>query len=459
MPTLALAQPAAPAAPQAKSSAPPSVAPLVEHVKSAVVSVTVRERVSPDDLDEGGMPFPFGGGGGDGQAPDQGEVRRGLGSGIIIDKSGLIITNNHVIEGAETITVRLDDGREFKGKVLGSDPQTDVALVKLQGDVKDLPDPPPLGNSDALKVGDYVVAIGNPFGLSLTVTLGIVSAKERQIGSSAYDDFIQTDAAINPGNSGGPLFNLEGQIVGINTAIVAGGQGIGFAVPINMVKTLLPQLEKGKVTRGYMGVVIQDLTPELAQGLKLRAEKGALVASVAPNSPAAKAGLQVGDVIVSYGGKPIDSAAELSRKIAVTPPGAQAQLGLDRANKMNSVDLTLGTQPRKLGEHPKAQTPKPQKSQSKVGIALQDLSPQDAVDLGLPPKRAVLVVRVDPGSPADEAGLRPGDTLLSVGKTAVQDARQAASLLKKERAGAHVLLRIQRGQGAEFVPLTIPGGK
>jgi serine protease Do len=459
LPALAGAQPGA--APQAARppDAPPSVAPLVDEVKDSVVSVTVRERVQPgdedtDDDDDTGSPFPFGPHGGGAQPQEQ--FRRGLGSGLIIDPSGLVITNNHVTEGAVKITVGLNDGRTFTGTVLGHDPQTDIALVKLEGDLKNLPHPPPMGDSDRLRVGDYVVAIGNPFGLSLTVTEGIVSAKERQIGSTSYDDFIQTDAAINPGNSGGPLFDLQGKVVGITTAIVAGGQGIGFAVPINMVKTLLPQLQRGKVLRGYVGVVIQDLTPELAHGLGLSAQKGALVASVAQGSPAAKAGVQVGDVVVGVGDEPLESAAELSRRIASSPPGGQLHLRVDRNNKMEQLALTLGTQPPRPSDkdHPVAKAPP--KSPSKVGVALQDLSPQDAAELGLPPQRAVLVVRVDPGSPADEAELRPGDVLLSVGKQNLTSAKQAASLLKQVKPGAQVLLRVQRGDGAEFLSLNVP---
>ena len=448
-PALAFAQPSN-APPAARPpEAPPSVAPLVEHVKDAVVSVTVREKVSPEDAHQGGLPFFF-------QQPEE-QVRRGLGSGLIIDPSGLIITNNHVVAGAENITVGLGDGRTFTGKVLGHDEQTDIALVKLQGDVKNLPSPPPLGDSDALRVGDYVVAIGSPFGLSLTVTMGIVSAKGRQIGAGNYDDFIQTDAAINPGNSGGPLFDLQGKVVGINTAIVAGGQGIGFSVPINLVKSLIPQLERGKVVRGYVGVVIQDLTPELAKGLQLSADHGALVASVAPNGPAAKAGVHEGDVVVSADGQPVKTASELSRKIAVTPPGQRLSLGVDRNNQVHDLALTLGTQPQKAGEKDDAQAAQqPAHAPSRVGVSIQDLPPRDAKELGLPTQQSVLIVRVDPGSPADDAGLRPGDVLLSVNRTPITSARQAAQLLKELKGGSHALLRVQREQSAEFLTMEVP---
>ena len=306
-------------------------------------------------------------------------------------------------------------------------------------------------------MGDYVVAIGSPFGLSTTVTMGIVSAKGRQIGAGNYDDFIQTDAAINPGNSGGPLFDLDGKVVGINTAIVAGGQGIGFAVPINLVKSLIPQLEKGKVVRGYVGVVIQDLTPALSKGLELKADHGALVASVAPNGPAAKAGVQVGDVVVTADGAPLKTAAELSRKIAVTPPGQKLTLGVDRNNQVHDLPLTLGTQPQKPEAKDEAQAAHaPSHAPSRVGVAIQDLPAHDAKELGLPAQPSVLIVRVDPGSPADDAGLRPGDVLLSVNRAPITSARQAAQLLKELKGGSHALLRVQREQSAEFLTMEVP---
>jgi serine protease Do len=447
LPCLVSAQPSAPS-----NTGTPSIAPLVERVKGSVVSVTVREKIVAGQGDAAPYLFgPQGGGGGD-------QTRKGLGSGLIVDQSGLVVTNNHVVQGAENITVRLDDGRSFPGKVLGHDPQTDLALVQLQGDLKNLPEPPPLGDSDALRVGDYVVAIGNPFGLSLTVTLGIVSAKERQIGSSAYDDFIQTDAAINPGNSGGPLFDLEGRVVGINTAIVAGGQGIGFAVPINMFKVLLPQLKHGKVVRGYMGVVIQDLTPELAQGLGIRASKGALVAQVVPGSPSDLAGLKIGDVIVSFDARPIDSAAELSRRIAITPPHVSATLGTQRGDVPRELHINFGVQPTTAEDAQELIGAKQQlpRAPAHVGIALQDLTPNDARELGMPAQRMVLVVRVEPGSPAEDAGLHAGDAILQVGRAPVASANQAATALKAVKPGSRVLLRVQRGEGAQFLSLAVP---
>src|SRR6266851_4923163 len=237
----------------------------------------------------------------------------GAGSGFIIHPNGTLLTNNHVVEGADAIRVHLEDGRAFDAEVLGRDPLTDIAVVKLKGKLEKLP-VATLGDSDAIKVGDWVVAIGNPFGLASSVSAGIISARARQIGAGPFDDFLQTDAAINPGNSGGPLFNMKGEVIGINTAIVGGGSGIGFAVPSNMAKLLLPQLEKGqKIRRGWLGVTVQDLTPELAKSLNVPVSRGAVVSDVNPDTPAAKAGLKPEDVVVAVDGNPVDSNRALTR--------------------------------------------------------------------------------------------------------------------------------------------------
>ena len=242
--------------------------------------------------------------------------QRSLGSGFIISDEGYILTNNHVVAGADEINVKLSDGREFKGVLKGSDEKLDLALVKITA--KDHLPVAPLGDSDAIEVGEWVLAIGNPFGLSQTVTAGIVSAKGRVIGSGPYDDFIQTDASINPGNSGGPLFNAKGEVIGINTAIVAGGQGIGFAIPVNMAKSVITQLrETGKVTRGWLGVSVQPVTPDLAKSFGMKNDKGALVSEVMKDSPAEKAGFKVGDIILEFDGKAITDMHELPRLAAV----------------------------------------------------------------------------------------------------------------------------------------------
>ncbi|HLM44919.1 MAG TPA: trypsin-like peptidase domain-containing protein, partial [Myxococcaceae bacterium] len=294
LPLLAPAQPASTPANNAlqpatrEAQALPSLAPLVESVKGAVVNVDVQAKAS---MSEGGenplMDRFFGGGGGGGPRGQRREpVRQGAGSGFIIDSKGLVLTNNHVVEGAVSIRVRMDDGRSFDAEIVGRDPLTDVALIRLKGKVDGLPTVK-LGDSDGMRVGDWVVAIGNPFGLASSVSSGILSARARDIHSGPYDDFLQTDAAINPGNSGGPLFNLKGEVVGINTAIVGGGTGIGFAVPSNLVKALVPQLEKdGAVTRAWLGIGIQDLTQDLAKALALPVSEGAIVSQVNNNSPA-----------------------------------------------------------------------------------------------------------------------------------------------------------------------------
>src|SRR5690606_9070537 len=330
--------------PAAKSLVPfTSFAPLVKQLKPAVVSISTRSVVryrAMDPFEEFFRRFM-------GEPPyrrDPGEgtrtMPRSLGSGFIIHESGVVLTNNHVIERADEILVKLADGREFKATVVGRDPKTDVAVLRLDN-AKDLPTVR-LGDSDALEVGDWVVAIGNPFGLSHSVSTGIVSAKERFIGAGPYDDFIQTDAAINPGNSGGPLFDIHGNVVGINTAIVAQGQGIGFAVPINLVKALLPQLlEKGHVSRGWLGVMIQDVNESLAESLGLEGTRGALIAEVVEGSPAEKAGLRHGDVVVSVDGKPIDGYIQLSRTIALLAPGSTVEIGIVRDRKEMRIPVTI----------------------------------------------------------------------------------------------------------------------
>src|SRR5919197_206208 len=309
----------------------PNFADLAEQLKPAVVNISTTQVVKGQRRMAPRTPFPSPFGERDpfeefferffgGEGPQREMRRRSLGSGFIITKDGYIVTNNHVVENASDIKVSLSDKEEFDAKVIGRDPKTDLALIKIEAK-KDLPTAP-LGDSSKLRVGEWVIAIGNPFGLGHTVTAGIVSAKGRIIGAGPYDDFIQTDAPINPGNSGGPLFNMQGEMVGINTAIVSSGQGIGFAIPINIAKPLIPQLEKtGKVTRGYLGVSIQSIAPDLAKALKLEDRQGALVAEVVPGGPAARAGIQQGDVIVAFNGKAVKDAHDLPAMAAETPVG------------------------------------------------------------------------------------------------------------------------------------------
>jgi serine protease Do len=269
--------------------------------------------------------------------------QRGLGSGFIIDKDGYILTNNHVVEKTDEIKVILSDESEFDATIVGRDPKTDLALIRIETDKELLP--LPLGDSDKLLVGDWVVAIGNPFGLGNTVTAGIVSAKYRRIGAGAYDDFIQTDASINPGNSGGPLLNLSGEVVGINTAIFSqsgGNIGIGFAIPVNMARDLIPQLRKGKVVRGWLGVMIQKITPELEEKLGLKGDQGALVADVTAGGPAEKAGIKRGDVIVSFDGKAVEEMNDLPYIVATTPVGKKVEVEIIRDGKKKQLEVEVG---------------------------------------------------------------------------------------------------------------------
>lgn len=374
--------------------------------------------------------------------------QQGSGSGVIISPDGFIVTNDHVIDGADTVTVTLADQQEFEAKVVGRDPKTDLAVLKIE--VKQALPAAELGDSDQLNVGDWVVAIGNPFGLNHTVTSGIVSAKGRVIGAGPYDDFIQTDASINPGNSGGPLFDLNGKIVGINTAIIPQGQGIGFAIPVNITKTLLPQLmETGTVTRGYLGVNIQSLTPDLAQALNLDTRKGALVSDVIPDSPADDAGLQRGDVIITFNGEAIDDSRDLAATVAGTPVGGTTEVLVLRNGQQKTLPLTIGTLP----SQGVAASEDSQANQGQWGLQLQNLTPEMARSLGLSDGQGVRVVAVRPGSPAAEAGLRPGDIMLQVNRRAVgsvDDVKTAIAADDKD----HLLMLVKRQQGNLFVALS-----
>ncbi len=352
-PSVAETLPAPPtAALTSNPSTPGSFAAIAEKLSPSVVNVKVVKKIEKADFDRPEMPD---GPSGDfferffrqmptPQTPQAPRTQQGMGSGVIISKDGYVLTNNHVVAGAREVTVTLADHKEYKGRIVGRDPQTDLAVLKI--DAKESFPASTLGDSDNLKVGDWVVAIGNPFGLDHTVTSGIVSAKGRVIGAGPYDNFIQTDASINPGNSGGPLFNMQGEVVGINTAIIPQGQGIGFAIPVNTIKPLIPQLEtKGEVTRGYLGVNIQSITPELAKSLNLPDQKGALVADVAADGPAAKAGLKRGDVIVAYNGKEVADSHALPALVAATPVDQQATVTVIRNGEKLQLPVKVGQLP------------------------------------------------------------------------------------------------------------------
>jgi serine protease Do len=466
LPMLARAQAAAPATPPPQpavqqAQALPSLAPLVESVKGAVVNVDVQSRGRMSDEDGENLPMDrFLGGGGRGGQQRREPIRQGTGSGFIIDPKGLVLTNNHVVEGAVSILVRMDDGRSFDAEIVGRDPLTDVALIRLKGKVENLPTVK-LGDSDALRVGDWAVAIGNPFGLASSVSSGIISARARNIHSGPYDDFLQTDAAINPGNSGGPLFNLKGEVVGINTAIVGGGTGIGFAVPSNMVKALLPQLEKdGAVTRAWLGIGIQDLTRDLAKALQLPVGEGAIVSQVNDNSPAGKAGMKADDVIVAIDGQKVGSGGELTRTVALKKPGSTSTLDVFRDGKRQALKVQLGTRPDLEGysvRQRRGGDESEQSSKARVGVSLSNVDPRGVERTGLQSPKGALVTDVLPGSPAERAQLEPGMVVVEVDRKPVGSADEFAKLIRKTPPGSTLLLRVEiPGSGRYLRALQVP---
>lgn len=373
--------------------------------------------------------------------------QRSLGSGFIIEQDGLILTNYHVVDNADRITVRLLDGREFTGKVIGKDPKIDIALVKINA--RDLP-VAPLGDSDQLEVGEWVMAIGNPFGLDNTVTSGIVSAKDRQIGAGPYDHFIQTDASINPGNSGGPLINLRGEVVGIDSAIFSqsgGNIGIGFAIPINLVKELLPQLEStGKVTRGWLGVSIQGMTPDLAASLGLDKTSGALVSSVVHDSPADRAGIKAGDVIVGYEGKEINNANDLPFLVAGTPVGKTVSLQVLRGKKVTTLPVTI----EKMQEEEVVAS---NSEKGDLGLTVEQITPEVAENLGLDRTRGVVIRAVAPDSLGEEAGLQPGDIIREIDRKPIRDLSDYKKTMASAVQEKSVLFLIQREDNTIFLAL------
>jgi serine protease Do len=383
-----------------------------------------------------------------GDQPQSGMKTHALGSGLIIGDDGLILTNNHVVEKADEIKIKTTThDKEYDAKVVGRDPKTDLALIRVTPDAK-FPKSALLGNSDTIRVGDWVIAVGNPFGLDHTVTKGIISAKGRIIGAGPYDDFLQTDAAINPGNSGGPLFNMNGEVVGINTAIVAQGQGIGFAIPINLAKEILTQLKTGKVTRGWLGIMIQDLTPDLAKSFDISETKGVIVADVVADGPADKAGLKRGDVITNVNGKEIDNAHALSRMVASTAPDAQVTIQVLRDGKQKEVKATIGTMPAETAET------SPAKKESSWGFTVQNLTPELAKRFDWDEKEhGVVISSVQPGGPAAEAKLRPGDLVKEVNRQKIQNLKDYNNALQKTKKGETLLLLIKRGDRTFYVAL------
>ena len=438
------------------SRTPLSFADLAEKLKPSVVNISTTKTVRG-----GGFRSPFGQGspfdryfGGDdfferffGDMPQREFKQKSLGSGFIISHDGYIFTNNHVVEQADKILVKLSDGKEYEAKIIGKDAKTDIALIKIKPPTDSLP-VAETGDSDKLRVGDWVMAIGNPFGLEQTVTAGIVSAKGRVIGAGPYDNFIQTDASINPGNSGGPLFNMEGKVIGINTAIVAQGQGIGFAIPISMAKTILPDLKaKGKVTRGWLGISVQDITEDIAKNMKLKDRSGALISDVFKGDPADKAGLKSGDIITEINGKKVKDTHELLMMIAAFRVGETVKIKILRDGQEKEVSLAVAERKEQ------AEVAAAGETGQAFGMVVQEITPEIAKHLGLSTKRGVIVVDVQEGSTADEVGIQPQDIILQVNKVKINSMKDYVAEIGKA-GDKGILLLIKRGKATFFVPLT-----
>jgi serine protease Do len=393
-----------------------------------------------------------------GQAPgEQQRTVHALGSGVIASSDGYILTNNHVVQGAQKLTVVLPSGDRVSAQVIGADPQTDLALVKV--DAEGLP-AATLGDSDSVKVGEWVIAVGNPFQLLHTTTAGIISAEGRSsVGLADYEDFIQTDAAINPGNSGGALADLDGNVIGINAAISSpsgGSVGLGFAIPINMAKSVAEQLKAhGRVVRGYLGVVLQTLTPELAKALGIaETTKGVLVGDVAQGGPAAAAGFQRGDVITEFNGQPATDLVRLRSMVANLSPGTRVDAAVLRDGRETTLHVTLGEQPQQRAASANAQGGPP--SPEQLGLAVQTLTPDIAQQLGYQGEAGAVVAQVEPGSVAESAGLRKGDLIEEVNRQPVRSAEDLVNRLRQAKSGDTVALLVRRGKDTFFVALQIP---
>ena len=426
---------------------PPSFATIAKRTMPAVVNISTTSQRSGrggsnDPIEEFFNRF-FG------ESTPKENSQRSLGSGILISKDGEILTNYHVIRNADTIKAKLADQTEYEGRLVGKDDRTDLALIKIRRSGGNMPFAR-LGSSSQLEVGDWVMAIGNPFGLEHTVTAGIVSAKGRVIGAGPYDNFIQTDASINPGNSGGPLINALGEVVGVNSAIFSqsgGNIGIGFAIPIDLAKKVVEQLRKnGRVIRGWLGIRAQDVSPQLASSLGLtRSGEMSLVTEVADNSPAAEAGVKIGDIIVEYNGKSVPRSQDFPLLVADTLPGQKATLKIIRDKREQTVPVKIGELPddSDTGQPTEARDPE-------VGVRVQRITPEAARRLGLSSTKGVLVMEVQPGSPADQVGLEPADVIREVNQRPVNNVRDFELAVRQGRRGDRILLLVQRGDNAVF---------
>jgi serine protease Do len=449
---------------QADATAPPDFADLAERLSPTVVNIYTTQTIEvsstphqfflPDDME---IPEPFRRFFGMPEVPEEApkrEMKRtSLGSGVIYTPDGYIITNNHVVENADEINVTLHTFEEYKATVVGRDPKSDVALLKIEPK-KELQHVT-FGNSDTLRVGEWVLAIGNPFGLQQTITAGIVSAKGRAINNESYGNFIQTDASINPGNSGGPLFNLKGEMVGVNTAIFSrtgGNIGIGFAIPVNMTKNILAQLkENGKVIRGWLGVMIQQVTPDLAEKFELDRPIGALVGQVIKDSPAEKAGLKAGDVIIGYNGKEVSQMSMLPAMVANTPVGEEAAVLLIRDGKKKTISVTIGRM--EDGDDFLAKTETG--TNKKLGMTVQELTPKLAESLGMEEAEGLIVSDISRGSAAAEAGIQRGDIILEINRQRVENIAQYRKALQGTEEKNTILVLIQRDEQTRFVVIEV----
>ncbi|HSB42236.1 MAG TPA: DegQ family serine endoprotease [Methylomirabilota bacterium] len=431
-----------------------SFAQVAETVSPAVVNINTVTRVSgrtPVEEFFGDEFFRrfFG------DAPERQQVQRSLGSGVIVDPSGIVLTNAHVVERATDIEVATADGKKHKAKLAGVDRKTDLAVLKLQGS-----GPYPaatLGDSDSVKVGDWVLAIGSPFGLQKTVTAGIISAKGRSIGQGPFDDFLQTDAAINPGNSGGPLVNMSGEVIGINSAILSrtgGNVGIGFSIPVNMAKRIYTELAaKGKVTRGWLGVSIQPLTPELAKSFGLKEPSGVLISDVMQGSPAASAGIASGDIIIEFDRKRVESPQELQKVVAATSPGRAVPLKVWRDKGEKSLEIKIGETPDET-----VALKSTNKGKSLLGLDVRPITPELARQLNLRSAEGAIVFSVEEESPAAEAGLQRGDVIREVNRQKVRSVQDFERITKDVKDGDRVTVLLQRGPQSLYVAFTVAGG-
>ncbi|MDI6742615.1 MAG: DegQ family serine endoprotease [Smithella sp.] len=434
---------------------PASFSDLAERIKPAVVNISTTKT-----LKGRGMGTPFGRSPFDdffrddffnrffGDIPQRDFKQQSLGSGFIISDDGYIFTNNHVVENTDKILVKISDGKEYEAKIIGTDSKTDLALIKIKPE-NGLPTVE-IGDSDSLKVGEWVLAIGNPFGLEQTVTAGIVSAKGRVIGAGAYDNFIQTDASINPGNSGGPLFNMQGKVIGINTAIVAHGQGIGFAIPINMAKTILEDLKtKGKVTRGWLGISIQNISDDIAKSMNYKNKGGVLVSDVFKDDPADKAGIKVGDVITEINGRSIKDSQDLLLTIASLRVGDKATIKVWRDGKNLSFSVLVAER------KDKPEIALSKKSGGFFGMNVREITPDIAKQLGISHDAGVIVAEVEEGSPADNVGIQPRDIILQVNRITITSLSQYSAEMTKAAGKKNVVLLIKRGNSNFFVGLNL----